>query len=53
MLKSPKGRLTADGVAQLKKLRAAKKSYQAIASELGISITTVYNILKGRTHADE
>jgi hypothetical protein len=52
-LKSEKGRLTADGVAHIRKLRAddpVKWTYQALAAELGVCLTTVYNVCKERTH---
>lgn len=52
MLKSLKGRLTADGVARIRELRAAGKTYQAIAEEMKVCLTTVYNVCKQRTHAD-
>jgi hypothetical protein len=55
MMKSAKGRLTPEGVAYIRKLRAqdAKKwTYQALAAELGVCLTTVYNVCKERTHAD-
>jgi len=53
MLKSPKGRLTAEGVAHVRQLRADGKTYQQISGELAVSITTVYNICTGRTRAED
>lgn len=56
MLKSQKGRLTPAGVAHIRKLRAAdpkKWTYQALAVELGVCLTTIYNVCKERTHAAE
>lgn len=50
MLKSEKGRLTADGVAKIRELRAQGMTYQAIAEELKVCLTTVYNVCKARTH---
>jgi len=50
-LKTLKGRLTADGVSRIRELRAAGKTYQAIAEEMKICLTTVYNVCKERTHA--
>lgn len=55
-LKSEKGRLTADGVARIRELRAndpKKWTYQALAVELGVCLTTIYNVCKERTHADK
>lgn len=52
-LKSEKGRLTPDGVARIRELRAEdpkKWTYQALAVELGVCLTTVYNVCKARTH---
>ena len=51
MLKSEKGRLTQAGVARVRELRAQGKTYQAIAEEMKICLTTVYNVCKQRTHA--
>ena len=51
MLKSEKGRLTADGVARIHELRAKGQTYQEIATTLRVCMTTVYNVLKGKTHA--
>lgn len=52
-LKSEKGRLTPDGVARIRDLRARdpkKWTYQALAEELRVSLTTIYNVCKQRTH---
>lgn len=54
MLKSEKGRLTPEGVAHIRKLRAEdpkKWTYQALAVELKVCLTTIYNVCKDRTHA--
>ncbi len=51
-LKSEKGRLTPEGVAHIRKLRAAGKTYQAIAEEMKVCLTTVYNVCKQVTHAE-
>lgn len=50
MFKSPKGRLTAEGVERVRELREQGKTYQQIAEELQVCMTTVYNVCKGRTH---
>lgn len=55
MLKSDKGRLTADGAAHIRKLRAEdpkKWTYQALAEEMKVCLTTVFSVCKGRTHAE-
>lgn len=55
MFKSEKGRLTPAGVAHIRKLRGLdpkKWTYQALAVELGVCLTTIYNVCKDRTHAD-
>lgn len=48
--KSEKGRLTPDGVARVRELRAAGRTYQQIATELDVCMTTIYNVCKRRTH---
>lgn len=48
-LKAPNGRLREDTVREIRNLRAAGQTYQAIAEKCGISIGTVYNICKGNT----
>ena len=53
MLKSEKGRLTPAGAAHIRKLRAEdpkKWTYQALAEEMKVCLTTVYNVCKQRTH---
>lgn len=57
-LKSEKGRLTPDGVARIFELRAQNNpksgepwTYQQIAADLEVCVSTVYNVLKGKTHA--
>jgi len=52
MLKTLKGRLTPDGVARIRQLRAEGKTYQAIAEEMKVCLTTIYNVCKQKTHAD-
>jgi hypothetical protein len=56
-LKSPKGRLNEKGVARVFQLRKEKHpktgrrwTYQQIAEELEVCQSTIYNILKGKTH---
>jgi len=56
-LKSEKGRLQPEGVGRIKKLReeqhpatGKKWTYQQIAVEMGVCLSTVYNVLKGKTH---
>lgn len=60
MLKSEKGRLLEEGVARIHKLRGEKHpqtgrrwTYQQIATEMGVSMSTVYNVLTERTHKGE
>lgn len=60
MLKSAKGRLLEAGVARIFKLRTETHpttgkpwTYQQIASELGVSMSTVYNVVKEKTHKGE
>lgn len=48
--KSDKGRLTLVGVQRVRDLRAEGKTYQQIAQELDVCLTTVYNVCKRRTH---
>lgn len=47
--KTPNGRLREDGARAILADRAAKLTYQEIATKHGVSIGTVYNIVKGRT----
>lgn len=51
--KSEKGRLTPDGVDRVHALRAEGKTYQQIAEELKVCLTTVYNVCKRRTHGKQ
>ena len=53
MLKTPKGRLTAEGVAYIRKARAEGKTYQALSQEVGVCLTTIYNVCKQKTHSEE
>lgn len=57
-LKSDKGRLQPEGVEKIFRLRKEKHpktgcrwTYQQIAVEMGVCLSTVYNVLKGKTHA--
>lgn len=62
-LKTSVGRLREACVARIHELRAAydwegkplkpARTYQQIATELGISHGTVYNVATGRTHKDD
>lgn len=52
-LKSEKGRLTPEGVAKIRELREQdpqKWTYQALAAELDVCLTTIYNVCKRKTH---
>lgn len=49
-LKTKKGRLTPDGAARIRELRSQGRTYQQIAEELRVCLTTVYNCCKHRTH---
>lgn len=52
-LKTQKGRLTPDGVARIRELREqdpVKWTYQALAAELDVCLTTIYNVCKRKTH---
>ncbi len=55
--KTPAGRLREAGVLEIRRLRDEKRadgkpvhSYQAIATNMGVSIGTVYNVCSGKTH---
>lgn len=50
-LKTPNGRLREAGARAVLERRKDGKTYQEIATEIGISIGTVYNICTGRTWA--
>lgn len=62
-LKSSSNRLREATVAKIHELRGAydsegkpqkpTRTYQSIATELGISLGTVYNVVKGRTHKED
>ncbi len=43
------GRLTEDGVREVRARRAKGETYQAIASVMGVSVGTIYNIIKRKT----
>ncbi len=47
--KKVSGRLTEDGVREVRTRRANGETYQVIAAAMGVSVGTVYNILKGKT----
>jgi hypothetical protein len=56
-LKSPKGRLQPEGVEKIFRLRNESNpatgrpwTYQQIATEMCVCMSTVYNVLKGKTH---
>ncbi len=60
MLKSAKGRLLEDGVTRIQALReqnhpstGKRWTYQQIAAEMGVSMSTVYNVLTEKTHKGE
>lgn len=48
-LKSPAGRLTEDGVREIRRLRTEGQTYQQIANRLNVSIGTVYNVCTKKT----
>lgn len=48
--KSPRGRLREEGARRILELRDAGRTLQSIATELGVSIGTVYNVVHGKTH---
>jgi len=50
-LKSPTGRLREHGARRIIELRRQGQTYQEIAATLSVSISTVYNVCKGRTWA--
>lgn len=49
-LKTAAGRLTEKGVKRILELRRAGKTYQAIAIEMSVSMGTVFNAVRGKTH---
>lgn len=49
--KTPNGRLREDGARAILSDREGGLTYQEIATKHGVSIGTVYNIVKGRTWA--
>jgi transcriptional regulator with XRE-family HTH domain len=60
MLKSEKGRLLPEGVVRVFKLREEKNpktgkrwTYQQLAQEMGVSVSTIYNVLTEKTHRGE
>jgi DNA-binding NarL/FixJ family response regulator len=50
LLKTAAGRLTEKGVKRILELRQAGKTYQAIAIEMNVSMGTVFNAVRGKTH---
>lgn len=62
-LKTASGRCREACVARVHELRAAydadgrpqrpRMTYQQIAEELGLSVSTIYNICRGKTHPDD
>lgn len=53
MYKTAKGRLSPAGVARIRELRATNPrmwTYLRLATELGVSIQTIFNVCKGKTH---
>ena len=49
-MKNDKGRLTPEGVAYVREQKSAGRTYQSLAEELGVCLTTIYNTVKRRTH---
>ncbi len=52
-LKTDKGRLTPEGAVRIRELRAQdpeKWTYQRLAAELDVCLTTIYNVCKRKTH---
>jgi DNA invertase Pin-like site-specific DNA recombinase len=49
MSKKVSGRLTEDGVREVRERRAKGETYQSIASAMGVSVGTIYNIVKRKT----
>jgi hypothetical protein len=47
--KSASGRLTEEGVREVRKRRASGETYRQIASAMCVSEGTIYNIVKGKT----
>ena len=48
-IKTPNGRLREDGVREIRQRRAKGETYQKIATALGVSLGTVYNVCSGKT----
>lgn len=51
-LKKRNGRLREAGVRKILEEKQAGATYQKIAEMLGVSVGTVFNVVKKRTHAD-
>ena len=51
-LKRSNGRLREAGVRKILEDKKAGCTYQEIAERMGVSIGTVFNVVKKRTHAD-
>ncbi len=49
MSKKIAGRLTEEGVREVRARRAKGETYQSIANAMGVSVGTVYNIVKRKT----
>lgn len=47
--KTPAGRLREEGVREIRERRAKGETYQSIATAMGVSIGTVYNVCTGKT----
>jgi len=47
--KTKAGRLKEAGARKILELQKAKRTYQSIAQEMGVSIGTVFNVVKART----
>lgn len=47
--KAPNGRLREEGVHEIRRRRDAGETLQAIATSLGLSIGTVFNVVKKKT----
>lgn len=47
--KTPAGRLTEEGVREIRRRREKGDTYQAIANGLGVTLGTVYNVCTSRT----
>lgn len=48
-MKTPVGRLTQEGVREVRARRERGETYQQIANAVGLTVGSVYNIVKGKT----